>query len=321
MGKANILVTGANGFIGHHLCRKLLENNYSILALTRSKHPAKLNDLINETGMQLAVGDITSEAFVRDLFASNKIDVVFHLAIETDSTNEYLPRTPVYQTNVPGTFNLLQHAAHGGVSAWIQSSSMSVYDYENPQYLPVDESHPVGPINIYGLTKLLSDEICKYYNATAPLRCLILRYSGVFGTGKNRGIIAKLIKNYLHPESESIDVDTNRTSDFVYVADVVNANLLAMEKLLEDKYDTKRNQFIFNIGCGAETSAKEIAELIAEVSGTKLNINPVTAGRPRRFYFDIAAARKILGYHPRNIRQALAEYVETEKIARRKIAS
>jgi UDP-glucose 4-epimerase len=322
MGKWNILVTGANGFIGHHLCRKLLENEHSVLAITRSRSPLQLEHLLKRPGMHVEVGDITNETFVRELFASNKIDVVFHMAIESSQSNtpdssfkSFSPQTQAYQTNVLGTFNLLQHASRGGVSAWIQSSSMSVYDYENPQHLPVDESHPVKPINIYGLTKLLSDEICQYYNANTPLRCLILRYSGVFGTGKTRGIIARLIKNYLHSESESIDVNTNRTSDFVYVEDVVSANLLAMEKLVEDKYDTRQNQFIFNIGCGEETSVKELADLMIKVTGSKLNINPITASRPRRFYFDIGAARKILNYHPREIHQALAEYIEREKIA------
>ena len=201
MKKRNILVTGANGFIGHHLCRKLLEDQQSVLAITRSKNPARLKTLLNKAGMKVLVGDITNETFVMNLFTSNKIDVVFHLAIETNysdipnsSSKPFLPQTQVYQTNVLGTFNLLQHATHGGVSAWIQSSSMSVYNYENPQYVPVDESHPLKPINIYGLTKLLSDEICQYYNSNTNLRCLILRYSGVFGTGKTRGIIARLMK-------------------------------------------------------------------------------------------------------------------------------
>lgn len=329
MGKPNILVTGANGFIGHHLCRKLLENKQSVLAITRSKNPVQLKSLLKKPGMQVEVGDITSETFVKNLFASNKnrIDVVFHLAIETNYSNipnssskPFLPQTQVYQTNVLGTFNLLQHATHGGVSAWIQSSSMSVYDYENPQYLPVDEAHPVKPINIYGLTKLLSDEICQYYNVNTNLKCLILRYSGVFGTGKTRGIIAKLMKNYLDSGQESIDVYTNRTSDFVYIEDVVSANLSAMKKLLGDKYDTRQNQFIFNIGCGDETSIKELADLMIKITRTKLNINPVTASRPRRFCFDVAAAKKILNYRPRDIHQALAEYIEKEKIARGKIA-
>lgn len=326
MKKRNILVTGANGFIGHHLCRKLLENNQSVLAITRSKSPAQLKPLLKKPGMQVEVGDITRETFVKNLFASNKIEAVFHLAIETNyinipnsSSNPFLPQTQVYQTNVLGTFNLLQHATHNGVSAWIQSSSMSVYDYEKPDYLPVDESHPAKPINIYGLTKLLSDEICKYYNANTELRCLILRYSGVFGTGKSRGIIAKLMRHYLDSGAGSIDVDTNRTSDFVYIEDVVSANLLALEKLLDEKYDTRQNRFIFNIGGGEETSVKELADRIIKITRAKLNINPVTASHPRRFYFDVSAAKKILNYRPRAINQALAEYIEKEKTARGKI--
>ena len=323
MKDLNILVTGANGFIGHHLCRKLIENKYSIKAVTRSKNPIQLKPLLQRSGMTLQVGDITDVTFVRDLFHSDKIDVVFHMAIEPAYLDEKksqdqlnLSQTQIFQTNVIGTMNLLQNASENGTSAWIQSSTMSIYNYEKPEYIPVDEKHPIKPTEPYGLSKLLCEEICKYYSTNTQLKCLILRYSGVFGHGKNRGIITKLINAYLNSSSETIDVDINRTSDFVYVGDVVNANILAMEKIRDNSFDLSQTQSIFNIGSGVEASAKDLAEMIIKITGAKLNINPISSRHPRRFYFDISAAKRVLNYYPRDLRQGLVECIEREKIER-----
>jgi len=107
-------------------------------------------------------------------------------------------------------------------------------------------------------------------------------------------------------------VDTNRTSDFVYVKDVVQANILAMEKLLDSQF-VKQKQPIFNIGSGAEISAREITEMIVEITKSKIRINPITSPSPRRFYFNIGAAKNYLNYSPQDIRQSLTDYIETVK--------
>ena len=118
MKKPNILVTGANGFIGHHLCRKLLDDKHSVLALTRSKNPKQLQPLLKKPGLSLLVGDINNSDFVKELFSSNKIDVVFHMAIEAahrdNNKSKQKPnvsQTQIYQTNVLGTINLFEQAS------------------------------------------------------------------------------------------------------------------------------------------------------------------------------------------------------------------
>jgi UDP-glucose 4-epimerase len=247
--------------------------------------------------------------------------VVFHLAIESDysklknpSASVSLPKTSAYKTNVEGTFNLLHSALEKGTSLFIHSSSMSVYDYENPNYIPVNESHPTKPINFYGLTKLLSDQICQFYNENTDLKIVVLRYPGVYGPGKDRGIIAKLVQSSLSPKSEPIDVDENRTSDFVYVGDVVNANILVMEQTMNSSFDPKKDQNIFHIGSGVETSIKELAEMVISITKAKIKINPISSHHARRFYFDTSAAKKSLNYCPRDVYQGLVEYVEKERI-------
>lgn len=314
MEETAILVTGANGFIGHHLCQKLIENNYPVEAVTRTESPQRLLPFLKNPGFKLRTGDITDQNFVDALFNNIKINVVFHMAIEADSPEprSSFMQSGVYRTNVVGTANLMNSALNNGVSAWIQSSTMSVYDFENPEYLPVDEKHFTNPKTAYGLTKLLADQICQYYNAQTELNCLILRYSGVFGSGKNRGIIFKIVRKIVDSDPGPIDVDTNRTSDFVYVKDVVQANILAMEKLLDSQF-VKQKQPIFNIGSGAEISAREITEMIVEITKSKIRINPITSPSPRRFYFNIGAAKNYLNYSPQDIRQSLTDYIETVK--------
>lgn len=315
MGEPAILVTGANGFIGHHLCQKLIENNYPVAAVSRSKSPQRLLPFLKHPGFKLHTGDITNKNFLDTLFNNTKIDVVFHLAIEVSSPEPQssLMQSGVYQTNVVGTANLLKSALNNGVSGWIQSSSMSVYDFENPEYLPVDEKHPTGPKTAYGLTKLLADEICQYYKAQADLNCLILRYSGVFGPGKNHGVIFKIMRKIIDSQLTPIEVNTNRTSDFVYVDDVVQANILAMKKLMESQKIKKQPQ-IFNIGSGVEIPASEIAEMIVAITKSEIKINPTPSPNPRRFYFDISAAKNYLNYSPKDIRQSLKDYFETMKM-------
>lgn len=322
MGGPAILVTGANGFIGYHLCQKLIENNYYVAAVTRSKTPQRLLPLLKYPGFKLLTGDITNHKFVNTIFNNTKIDVVFHLAIEADTPEPQssLLQSRIYQTNVGGTANLLNSALSNGVSGWIQSSTMSVYDFENPEYLPVDEKHPTNPKTAYGLTKLLADEICQYNNAQTELNCLILRYSGVFGPGKNRGIIFKIVRKIIDSEPAPLDVDTNRTSDFIYVEDVVQANILAMEKLLESQ-NIKKQQQIFNIGSGVELSAREIAEMIGEITSSEIRINPITSPQPRRFFFNIGAAKNYLNYSPQDIRLSLIDYIKNVKMEGSRIGS
>lgn len=320
MKRPLILVTGANGFIGRHLCQKLVRKGYSIIALTRSQNPIQLRQLVKRREVTIEVGDITSVSFLKDLFGSHEIEVVFHLAIESEYSKAGKvgsrlidQQSNIFRTNVAGTHNLLQRALESRISAFIHSSSMSVYNYENPDYLPVNEQHPTKPINFYGLTKLLSEEICQYYHRSTALKCVILRYAGVFGPGKNRGIIDRLVNGRFRSDYQPIDVEINRSSDFVYVADVVNVNILAMEKLLDGSYDPKADPNVFNIGSGMETSMKELADLIMKVAKAQIKINPTNAPRPRRFYYDISAAKKFLNYSPRDIYSALEDYVGEAK--------
>jgi UDP-glucose 4-epimerase len=323
MQSLRILLTGANGFIGQHLCKKLLSHRHQVIVLAHSEVSQSLNILKNDQNLTLVRGDIRDTEFTGGLFRNYPVEVVFHLAIappENQGLSEGLPlqNSEIFQTNFKGTLNLLAGAREAKTRAWVQSSTMSVYNYETPDYVPVDEKHPTNPRNIYGFSKLVAERACQYYS-NMGLPTIILRYSGVFGSGKNNGMIAAITKNCLKNSNHKFEVANNRTSDFIYVDEVVSANILALKKIFDPTYWKSANQIsnkylrIYNIGSGEEISALDITKLIRELCGNNSVKVDEVEGNPRRFYFNIAAARKELGYSPVSVRQGLKDYIETEK--------
>jgi UDP-glucose 4-epimerase len=314
MATSQVLVSGANGFIGHHLCKKLVENKYNVVGISRSKKPANLDSLKDNQGFQIVQGDITNHHFLKELFSKFEIDAILHLAIAPPShspqTDEHkILDTQEYQTNFLATLNLLNTASKAGVKNWIQSSTMSVIDFNNPQYLPVDENHLTDPGEIYGFTKLLAENACKYYSKILDMNIIVLRYSGVYGIGKKQGLIAKFSHQCVDAAIDSFNASTNRTSDFIYVDDVVNANLLALEKQTINQNRNAPFFDLFNIGSGQEASVFETAKLIKELTNSDCKIVEEFSDNPRRFYFDCSKAIKQLNYHPNSLKDGLQKYI------------
>jgi UDP-glucose 4-epimerase len=318
-----ILLTGANGFIGYHLCKKLLTLNHDVTALVYSDKSQQLKSLKNAEKLSIVSGDIRDSGFTSELFMKYPADVVFHLAIAPPSQSKpakVIPfkESPCFHTNFIGTVNLLDSASKAGITTWVQSSTMSVYNFEQSDHLPVDEKHPANPKDDYGFSKLLAEKACQYYS-NSDLRIIVLRYAGVFGPGKSSGLIAKFTKCCLENSKEIFSAAVNRTSDFIYVGDVVNANILAMNKLIHTvsghphEQSSQSNTSIYNIGSGEEITAYAAIEIIRDLCKNDLVAIDKAEGKSRRFYFDISKARNELGFDPRTIRQGLAEYITQTK--------
>jgi len=302
------LVTGATGLIGFYLCRQLLQLGYRVTAISRT-YSQSLTTFSYNKDFTLLVGNLKDENFTQTIFDAHKMDVVFHLAVERYSpeTNKNrdlkIQNQPPFQTNFLGTVNLLQSACNAGVPYWVQSSSMNVYNFENHNYLPVDENHPTAPSESNGLSMLLAEQMCQYFNLSAGLLSVILRYPGVYGPGKNTGIVAKFVQACLSDQKEPLLAFKNRTSDFVYVQDVVDANLLTLQNIEVVKGK------ILNIGSGVETSVFELANIIKVLTKANVQIHEEAVLKPRRFYFDICKAQKLMNYKPRSIREGLSEFI------------
>jgi len=242
---------------------------------------------------------------MRDVIKDNHIKSVFHLAAqlpgESDIENPFL----CFDTNARGTLNMLNAAYLNSVDKFIYSSTMSVYG-EPPQYLPVDEGHPVEPATVYGAAKLAGELYCNLYGKA--MNVVALRYSGAFGRGERESdAIPIFINQALSGRPITIYGDGTQTSDFVGIDDVVQGTILAWEK---------GGAGVYNVGGGGEISVSELAQRIINITDSKSEIVITGRGteRPFRFFLDIAKSQEVLGYSPASLDEGLCAYLKEFKV-------
>jgi len=296
----SILVTGATGFIGSHLCRELVRHGLNVYGQSYSGNTANITALLQEKNFHLVIADIRDSKASYRLMEDNNIEVIFHLAAQlpqiTDFDNPFLS----FDINARGTLNLIHAAFLNNIDRFIYSSSIDVYS-EPPLYLPVDEKHSTRPHTHYGIGKLEGELYTQLYERRISIT--VLRYSIVYGRGgKQGGAVNQFIHHALKNEPLRINGDGEQSNDFVYVKDVVKANLLSLEK---------NEPGIFNIGSGEETSIKALAQSVLQLTGASSEIvfTREETNRPYRFALDISRAKQTLGYQPHSLRQGLAELI------------
>jgi len=297
----NILVTGATGFIGSHLCQELIQKGHQVFALSRSGRTHNIESLLRHKEFHLQTGDIQDAGMMRNIIKNTRVKAIFHLAAQLPSDSDINNPLLRFDTNARGTLSVLNAAYLNDVDKFIYSSSMSVYS-EPPQYLPVDESHPVQPSTIYGVAKLTGELYCNLYSKA--MNIVVLRYSGAYGRGERESnAIPTFIHQALNNRPIAIDGDGSQTSDFVYIDDVVQGTLLAWEN---------NNPGVYNIGSGEEISVRELAERIINIANSKSEVvlTDRDTERPFRFFLDIAKAQKVLGYSPRSLDEGLRTYLK-----------
>jgi len=296
-----ILITGGAGFIGSHLCEKCTEEGHTVLCLDNSMKENLINIrlLLHHRNFKLIEGDIRDSDLLGKIMRD--IDVVVHLAAHMPEDKNIDNPFLCFDINERGTLNLLKAAYLNGVNTFIYSSTMMVYS-EPPDYLPVDENHPVQPITIYGVSKLAGELYCKVYSKA--MNMVVLRYSRAYGEGMTKcEPITTFINQALSNKPITIYGDGTQSSDFVYVRDIVQAALLALEK---------NKPGVYNIGGGEEISARDVAKRIINFTGSKSEIVMVdkNVDRPFRFVLDITKSRKVLGYSPVSFDEGLSRYIE-----------
>lgn len=292
----NVLVTGATGFVGSHLCKSLMESGLMVYGTYLNGKPVRKHK--NFKAVKL---DITDEESVMKSVKNIKPVAIFHTAAYLPNPNT--TAESFFSNNVKGTFNLLEACRVSNVSTFIQSSSMSVYGTDI-SYLPVDEKHPLNTYDFYSLSKKLSDDLCLFYAKNHNLNAVVLRYSGVFGPGKESGAVYSFFKNAL--VEKPLTIGTNINWDIVDVEDVVRANFISFKKA-----DKLRGQMI-NIGSGKEINILDLAKKIIKLtkSKSKIEIATLFKKKPYRFYYNIGKARRLLGFKPGNLDASLKNYMK-----------
>ena len=225
------LVTGGAGFIGSNLVDALLARGDEVTVLDDLSTGHREN-LDGADRAELVEGDIRDGAGVADLVARTEPEVIFHLAAQIDVRKSVADPAFDARTNVEGTINVLQAAQAAGVPRVVNTSSGGAI-YGEGRTIPAPEDHPVAPEAPYGLSKFCAEQYCEIFNRLHGLSTVSLRYGNVYGPRQDplgeAGVIAIFCGKLLEGAPATIFGDGRQTRDYVYVGDVVEANLLAAE--------------------------------------------------------------------------------------------
>ena len=283
---SRILVTGSAGFIGGTLVKQLQEAGHNVVEF------------------DVKQGDISAPDTLRG-FEKIGISHVFHLAGKTFVPESWKDPLSFYQVNVMGTLNVLELCRKTGAGLTFVSS----YLYGEPEYLPIDENHPVKSYNPYSQSKLMADMTCQFYARQYKFPVTIIRPFNVYGPGQSSlFLIPEIIEKVMDPAIRIVEVtDLRPKRDYLYIDDLVQALISTRGKL----------PGIYNLGSGTSRSVEDIIQLIIKHSGISKEIRSLETRRPNEIfdlYADIRKARLEFGWIPQTsieagIEQCIHHYI------------
>ncbi len=296
----NILVTGGAGFIGSHLVDRLSPGNKVIvldnLFSGLLSNLEKSNDQIT-----FIKGDILDRALLRDIVA--EVEFIFHLAAHVGNIRSIKDPHFDMDVNIKGTLNLLEACRNSNIKRFVYTSSAAIFG--EAKYLPIDEEHPLNPESPYAVSKLAAEKYCLAFHKVHGVPATALRYFNAYGPRQDTSEYANAIAIFLGRIKDgkplTIFGDGKQTRDFVFIEDVVTANILAATQ-------PAAVGEIFNIATGQDNSIEQLVSLIKQASGGE---SPVTyaaprAGEVRDSRANIDKARKLLRYSPEtNLKEGL----------------
>lgn len=306
-----ILVTGAAGFIGSHLCEELMAENRKLVALdnfdpyySSEIKENNVKKIVNDSQSNLVREDIRNTKKVRRVFEKHNIQKVVHLAARGGVRSSVENPSIYEEINVGGTINLLDLAAEYEVENFIYGSSSSVYG--DIDEVPFREDGPTNPISPYAASKLSAEIFCKTYSQLHDLNTTILRFFTVYGP-RQRPMMAIHKFTRLIEEGKEIPMYGDGTSkrDYTYIDDIVSGIMSALEK----NYDFE----VFNLGKNETVELKRLVTIIEEKLGKEARIDrqPMPKGDVPVTFADISKAKDFLDYEPRtSIWEGIGKFVE-----------
>ena len=253
------LVTGGAGFIGSHIVEELLRSGASVRVFDNLSTGKRENLASFQGDLEVRIGDLRDADAIKA--AAQSMDLVFHLAAFISVPQSMLEPDNCFAINVAGTATLLEAARQAGVQKVVLSSSTAVYG--NPDHFPTDERTPVSPLSPYALSKYVNELYARLYTQTFGLPVTALRYFNVYGPRQDpnsayAAAISIFARRLVNGEPITIYGDGKQSRDFIFVKDVVRANLLAAGSTVSGE--------VFNICTGHETSLLDLLEELSEVS-------------------------------------------------------
>lgn len=284
-----ILITGGAGFIGSHIADACIKAGYR----THIVDNLSTGSIANVPGEAIFHQlDIRNDAVER-LWKQEKFSVLIHTAAQMNVRKSV--ENPVYDAdiNVLGSLNLLEAGRRHGLNRVIFSSTGGAI-YGEPDYTPQDEQHPVRPKSPYGITKRSLEHYLNYYGEEFGILSVSLRYANVFGPRQNSkgeaGVVAIFSEKLLAGLPCTINGEGEQTRDYVYVDDVVQANMKALNARKTD---------VFNVGTGIETNVNELFDQLRQLTDTeaKATHGPAMPGEQQRSVIDSSKLKKELNWN------------------------
>jgi len=283
------VVTGGAGFIGSHLIEKLVKQG-DVVTVLDNLNTGKIENLKSVSKkINFVQNDIRDFEVLRSLMEN--VDGVFHQAAMASVQDSFRIPEKFHDVNVNGTENIFKIAKEFGIKV-VYASSSSVYG--DTSILPITESDEKRPINPYAKTKLEKDKLAEQY-AKNGVKVIGLRYFNVFGPRQSKeyaGVIKLFLERIQQGLPPLVNGDGLQIRDFVYVNDVVNANILSMESDIDFEF--------FNIGTGTTISILDLANMIIKFSGLKIKPihRPALSGDVRATQADITKVKTMLKWRP-----------------------
>lgn len=301
------LVTGGAGFIGSHLVDKLIKEGHRIVVIDNLSTGRRKN--LNPKA-KFYKADILSSR-ISKIFQKEKLEIVFHYAAQIDIRKSVENPVEDAKINILGTLNLLENCRKFGIKKFIFASSGGAI-YGDANIIPSPETYSELPLSPYGIEKLITEKYLHYYFKIFNLPFTCLRLGNVYGPRQNSkgeaGVVAIFCDKMLLGKQPIINGDGRKTRDFIFVDDVVEANILALKK---DKIG------IFNIGVAKETNINTIFGKLKKLtnSGCKEIHGPEKLGEQKRSCLNYLKAKKELGWQSKyNLDEGLKQTVEWFKI-------
>lgn len=303
----HILVIGGAGYIGSHVVKSLLQDGMKVTVFDDLSTGQQVNLFKDAAFIHGSILDIPALEKAMD-----DVDGVVHLAAKK-AVGESMEQPEKYaMNNITGTLNILNTMAQKGIKNFVFSSSAAVYGM--PQYVPIDENHPLEPINFYGFTKLEIERFLPWYKELKDINYIALRYFNAVGydeTGAVKGL-EKNPQNLLpivmevavgtRPSMSIFGKDYDTTDgtcvrDYIHVSDLASAHLLALKHL-----DKGGDSAALNLGTGTGISVLEMVKVTEKITGQKLNYHFADrrAGDPGFLVATSQTAQKMLGWKPKH---------------------
>jgi nucleoside-diphosphate-sugar epimerase len=295
-----VLVTGAAGFIGQNLVKRLLNEKVYVIAFDNLSYGKKEN--ISKFINEMIVGDVTNK---EDLDKVKDVDYIFHFG--SPSSVILFNKDPVgcFHATVCGFLNILEWAKKKNIEKLVYASSGSVYGHSR---IPQSEDTPPKPVNLYGVAKLNCEILAKKYSNEVP--SIGLRIFAGYGPGEEHkgdfaSVITLFLKNMLKGRSPIIYGDGNQQRDFIYIDDIIEA-------IINSAKNNSVKNMIINVGSGICYSFNEVVALLNELLGT--NISPKYIPVPnyylKKTLADIKLMKRFLGVNAMDLKQGVIKYLK-----------